>query len=338
MQRLYPLTFEPLLVSKVWGGSKLAQLFGKPSSTADPIGESWEISAVSGTQSVVESGPLVGKTLAELVESFGPELLGSEVTACHGHEFPLLLKLIDASEKLSVQVHPDAEQAKRLGGGAQSKSEAWLILHADPGAKLVHGVAPGLDRARFAELVAAERIEECLRFVEVQPGDVVPVAPGTLHAIGKGVVLLELQQTSDTTYRFYDYNRLGLDGKPRQLHVEQALAVVNLDSGPAKATPQPLQGSAKRELLYANNVLEMQRLILESPCSLDADAARFWLILTLEGSITIKSRSPAPMVSLPKGRSALIPANLAIELNPVSQSKESKEKAVVFLGTFPIVF
>lgn len=325
--RPYPLTFEPRILTKVWGGTKLTTLFGKPASD-DPKGESWEVSAVEGDESVVDAGPLEGKRLDELVRTYGAELVGDLVTRRHGNQFPLLLKLLDASDDLSVQVHPNHEQAARLGGGAQSKSEAWLILHVDPGARLVHGVAPGIDRAKFEELVETGRIEECLRFVEVKPGDVVPVSPGTLHAIGKGVVLLELQESSDTTYRFYDYGRLGLDGKPRELHVEQALAVVSLENIPATTAPSPIEGPGHRELLYGDDALIMERWTFEKPIELGPDSDRFWLLTILEGTIDIESDSPIPVVELSKGRSGMIPAGLKVTLNP-------KGKATVFLGTVP---
>ncbi len=323
----YPLTFEPQVLVKVWGGTKLGELFGKPPSE-EPLGESWEVSAVPGNVSVVESGPLAGRTLDELVEELGADFVGTDVFERHGTEFPLLLKLIDASADLSVQVHPNHEQARELGGGARSKSEAWLILAVDPGARLVQGVAEGIDRERFVELVRSERIEECLRFVEVSPGDVVPVGPGILHAIGKGVVLLELQESSDTTYRFYDYGRLGLDGKPRQLHVEEALAVVSLDTGPPTVEPEPLPGPGKRELLHRDEAVEMQRWTFDEAVELKGEPGRFWLLTTLSGTVSVQSTSPVPEVPLPVGISAMIPAGLDVTLVPETQ-------ATLFLGTEP---
>lgn len=324
----YPLTFVPRVLTKVWGGRKLAELFGKPS-TGGPTGESWEVSAVPGNESVVETGPLVGQRLDRLVKTHGAALVGSRAAARHGDEFPLLLKLIDASDDLSVQVHPDDEQARRLGGGARSKSEAWVVLHTEPGARIVHGLRPGVGRGELERLVARNPIEPSLRFVEVRPGDVVPVPPGTLHAIGRGVVLLELQESSDTTYRFYDYNRLGLDGKPRPLHVGPALAVVSLDERPATVAPARLEGPGHREQLYACDAFVMQRWSFEQPVALGPDAERFWLLTTLAGTIAIESDSPMPEVVLPKGRSAMIPAGLATSLVPRGGP------ATMFLGTIP---
>lgn len=325
---LYPLTFEPEVLVKVWGGKKLVTEFNKPASD-QPLGESWEVSAVPGHVSVVDDGPLAGKNLQELIDSYGAALVGERVHSRHSSEFPLLLKIIDAADDLSVQVHPNHEQAARLGGGAQSKNEAWLILSVDPGARIVHGVAPGVDRAKFEKLVADGEIEKSLRFIEVQPGDVVPMQPGTLHAIGKGVVLLELQESSDTTYRFYDYNRLGLDGKPRELHIEQALAVVNLESGEATVDAQPLEGEEQRSLLHRDQAIEMQRWQFTKPVELAADGQRPWLITTLDGALTITSDSPNPRVRLPVGRSALIPAGLDVTLEPTTS-------ATVHLGSIPM--
>lgn len=325
---LYPLTFEPNLVVTVWGGTRLVELYGKPRPDG-PLGESWEVSAVPGRVSVVDAGPLAGRALDELVRVHGRALVGRAVAARHGDELPLLLKLLDASQDLSVQVHPDAAQAARLGGGARSKSEAWLILHVEPGAKLVVGVADGLDRARFEALVDSGRIEECLRWVEVRPGDVVPVDPGTLHAIGAGIVLLELQETSDTTYRFYDYGRLGLDGKPRQLHVEQAKEVIRLEAGRERATILPLEGPGRRELLHRGAAVELHRWAFDAPVTLPADPERFWLLTTLEGEVTLRSDSAVPEVTLARGRSALVPASLEVELAPAGA-------ATLFLGAVPV--
>lgn len=325
---LYPLTFEAEVLTKVWGGDKLTRLFNKPESD-EPKGESWEVSDVEGNESVVDRGPLAGQRLDELQREHGAALVGELIAARSPEKFPLLLKLIDADDDLSVQVHPDAEQAARLGGSAQSKNEAWLILQVDPGAKLVHGVTEGLDRQQFERLVAEEKIEQCLRFVEVSAGDVVPVPPGTLHAIGKGVVLLELQESSDTTYRFWDWGRVGLDGKPRQLHVEQALAVVSLDDRPPRATPQPLDGPGRRQLLHQDKALVMQRWELEGSTPMAGDAARCWLVTTLSGSVTIASDSPVPSVTLPTGRSALIPAGLDVTFEPDAPG------VTLFLGTVP---
>ncbi len=324
---LYPLTFEPEVLVKVWGGRKLVDLYNKPPSE-DPLGESWEVSAVQGHESVVAAGPLAGRRLDDLQREFGADLVGALISSRHGDEFPLLLKLLDASDDLSVQVHPNHEQATKLGGGAQSKNEAWLILRVDPGAKIVHGVAEGLDRSAFEERVQSNRIKECMRWIEPSPGDVVPVPPGTLHAIGKGVVLLELQESSDTTYRFYDYERLGLDGKPRALHVEEALAVVSLERRPATVQPTPIEGPGQRELLYADEAIVMQQWTIDEPVVLEPDPGRCWLLTTLEDKVTLETDSPVPAVALPAGRSALIPADLETRIVP-------NEKAILFLGTVP---
>jgi mannose-6-phosphate isomerase len=326
--QLYPLTFVPRVLSKIWGGRKLAELFGKPS-IEGPIGESWEVSAVPGNESVVETGPLVGQRLDRLVRAHGAALVGTTVARRHGDEFPLLLKLIDASDDLSVQVHPSRDQARRLGGGARGKFEAWLVLHTAPGARIVHGLTPGVGRKELERHMSEGTIESCLRSVEVRPGDVVPVPPGTLHAIGRGVVLLELQESSDTTYRFYDYQRLGLDGRLRPLHVAPAMAVVSLRSRPAAVSPSPLPGPGARELLHRCSALTMQRWTFDAPVTLDRDPRRFWLLTTLSGTVAIESASPMPEVVLLKGRSAMIPAGLGVTLVPRAG------EASIFLGTVP---
>src|SRR5512143_1300967 len=211
---LYPLTFSPILKVRVWGGSRLASL-GKPVAGPEPIGESWELVDLPDDQSVVDAGPLAGARLGQLVRERGAELLGP--VPLDGGSFPTLVKTIDAAQTLSVQVHPDAKTAARLGG--RPKSEAWYILDAQPGALLYVGLRHGTTRDSYARAVAEGRVEELLVPLPVRRGDLVPVIPGTVHAIGAGVLLAEVQQPSDTTYRLYDWRRLGLDGKPRPLHV-----------------------------------------------------------------------------------------------------------------------
>ena len=223
---LYPLTFEPLLKELVWGGRKLAAL-GKPLPDERPIGESWEVVDLPDDQSVVADGPLEGATLHQLVESHRSELLGP--VALDGGRFPLLVKYIDAAQTLSVQVHPDEAAAARMGRG-RPKNEAWYILDAEPDGVLYLGLKPGTTRQQLEASIADGSIEELLVRVQARPGMLAPVTPGTVHAIGAGVLLAEVQQPSDTTYRVYDWGRVGLDGKPRQLHIAEALECTRLDA------------------------------------------------------------------------------------------------------------
>src|SRR2546427_778804 len=222
---LYPLTFHPLLKERVWGGRKLAEIYHKPLPPGVPIGESWEISDRPGDVSVIANGPLAGKDLHWLIEQHAQELLGSAGLQ-HGR-FPLLIKILDAEEKLSLQVHPPPEQAHELGG--EPKTEMWYIADAAPGAELFVGLKRGVTREQFEQKIRDGSVEACVHRLNVHAGDAMFLPSGRLHAIGAGLVIFEIQQNSDTTYRVFDWNRLGLDGKPRALHVEESLASINFD-------------------------------------------------------------------------------------------------------------
>ena len=223
----YPLTFTPLMKEKVWGGRRLADL-NKALPAAGPVGESWELVDLDEDQSVVASGPAAGVGLHQLITAWGADLMGS--AGLDGGRFPLLVKYLDAEQTLSVQVHPDAETAARLGG--RPKSEAWYILGVEPGGVIYRGLKPGTDRAAMAAALVSDKVEELLAVEHVQPGDLVSVPPGTVHAIGAGVLLAEVQQPSDTTYRVYDWGRDGLDGKPRALHINDALESIHFGEQP----------------------------------------------------------------------------------------------------------
>ncbi len=223
----YPITFTPLFKEKVWGGRRLVDL-NKDLPGAGSVGESWELVDLAGEQSLVSAGPAGGATLHDLVQAWGEDLMGG--ASLDGGRFPLLAKYLDADQTLSVQVHPDDQTAARLGG--RPKSEAWYIMGVEPGGVIYRGLKPGTDRARLAAALAHGKVEDLLAVEQVQPGDLVPVPPGTVHAIGAGVLLAEVQQPSDTTYRVYDWGRTGLDGQPRELHVEQALESIHYGEAP----------------------------------------------------------------------------------------------------------
>jgi len=219
------LMFKPIFKNLVWGGRKLERVLGKRLPTG-PVGESWELVDLPGDQSVVADGPLAGCELQQLVRDHRGELLGP--VPPDGGRFPLLVKYIDAAKTLSVQVHPDERTASALGG--RPKNEAWTILDVEPGAKLYLGLRPGATPEELERRIEAGTVEELLHAVEPRAGDLVPVRPGTVHAIGAGVLLAEVQQPSDTTYRIYDWGRVGLDGKPRPLHIEESLAAIDFDA------------------------------------------------------------------------------------------------------------
>ncbi|MCD6499525.1 MAG: CYTH domain-containing protein [Deltaproteobacteria bacterium] len=222
-----PLRFEVLSKVRVWGGHKLARQYGKPPAGDQPCGETWELVDLPDDQSKVASGPLAGVALHELVDEHRDWLMG-RADLLEGR-FPLLLKLIDAATTLSVQVHPDREVAARLSG--RPKTECWVVLDVAPQGCLYLGLKPGVTPAQLEDACAGPSLEPLLNKVSVQPFDVVFIPAGTVHAIGGGLVLAELQQASDTTYRLHDWGRVGLDGKPRQLHVAQALESIHFDQG-----------------------------------------------------------------------------------------------------------
>ncbi len=222
---LYPLTFRPIFKERVWGGRNLERLYQKPLPPDVPIGESWEISDRPGDASVIANGPLAGRDLRWLMENHAGELLGAD--SAEVKRFPLLVKILDAREKLSMQVHPPPVQAAELGG--EPKTEMWYVADADPGAELFVGLKKGVTRAEFERKIQDGTVADCVQRLPVEKGDVMFLPSGRIHAIGAGLVIFEIQQNSDTTYRVFDWNRTGLDGKPRQLHVPESLASINFE-------------------------------------------------------------------------------------------------------------
>jgi mannose-6-phosphate isomerase len=223
--RLYPLVFTPLLKEKIWGGDKLKKEFNK-ASLFSHAGESWELSCIEGEVSVVADGPLKGRDLRSLLRESGPDIMGKKVFAAYGPEFPLLFKFIDAAQDLSVQVHPGDELAQARHG-SRGKTEMWYVLSAEPGALLLSGFRKAVKKKDYPRLAASGEIMDALASYPVKSGDVFFIPAGRVHAIGGGIVLAEVQQTSDITYRIFDYNRRGADDKPRILHTELAADAID---------------------------------------------------------------------------------------------------------------
>lgn len=219
----HPLRFSPIYKERVWGDRSLARLYGRELPGTLPIGESWEITDRPEGVSTVLEGPLAGRTLAELLSWDRSGLLGE--AADRNGRFPLLVKILAAHENLSVQVHPPPRIAAELGG--ESKTEMWYFTATDPGARVFAGLRSGTSRARFEQALRAGTVGECLHTTPVQVGDALFLPSGRIHALGAGVVLFEIQENSDTTYRVFDWNRLGLDGKPRPLHLRESLASID---------------------------------------------------------------------------------------------------------------
>lgn len=297
---------KPHLVQKVWGGRRLEQRFGKTLLEQGSYGEAWEVADLDEGQSVVASGPLSGLPLRTLSEGWQRALVGRK--APRADRFPLLLKLLDANRDLSVQVHPGREDAARMEG-AHSKEETWLILDVEEGAEIIHGLTEsGIDSGRFRDAVDGGELEALLRRIEVDEGDVVDVSPGTIHAICSGVALLEIQEPSDTTYRVYDYDRPGLDGKPRPLHIDQALQVATLGrSEQVVRRPEPMGGPV--ELVSKTSAYRIERVQLGGPATLswgvDPDSAQ--VLHLLEGQMVLED-GIGGQVELEAYESAVVPA------------------------------
>ncbi|MDD2286153.1 MAG: class I mannose-6-phosphate isomerase, partial [Paludibacter sp.] len=235
MNTLYPLKFTPILKDKIWGGSTLKKLFNKPSET-DKLGESWELSGYNGDISVASNGFLAGKSLGELIENYKGDLVGSQVYDRFGRTFPLLFKLIDANDNLSIQVHPGDEVALERHNSF-GKTEMWYVIDAEPEGELIIGFKKDCTKEAYLKALEDGNLGDLLQCVKVAKGDVLFIPAGLVHAIGKGVVLAEIQQTSDITYRIYDYNRLDENGKERDLHTEDVLDVIDFTASSDPKTP-----------------------------------------------------------------------------------------------------
>ncbi|OGV38657.1 MAG: hypothetical protein A2020_03795 [Lentisphaerae bacterium GWF2_45_14] len=223
--KLYPLLFEPVYVRRMWGGTVMSEVLERPlSEIKEPIGESWEISDRDDAQSTVLNGELAGIDIKQLVESYGKDLVGRNFK---GGRFPLLVKIIDAGKRLSLQVHPDEAACQKLGEGAEPKTEMWYIIAASRGAKIMAGLRANATRMRFISTMNSSEVEECLQTFDSVPGDAFFIKAGRVHAIGAGNLLLEIQQNSDTTYRVSDWGRVDADGQSRELHVDKAMQCID---------------------------------------------------------------------------------------------------------------
>jgi mannose-6-phosphate isomerase len=303
---LYPLRFEPVYQERIWGGTGLRDEFGR-ALPGDKIGESWEITCRDNGDSRVAAGPLQGKYLSELVKDFGPELLGQKIAGtAHGDNgFPLLLKILDAQEILSVQVHPDHEFATGHEGSA-GKSEVWYILKARPGAKIIYGLRPGVTKEEFVAALNHGRLAECLNEVEVRPGEIYPIPPGLVHALGKGIMVVELQQNSDLTYRVFDWNRVDGHGQARPLHVEKALQVIAFGQElPRRLTPEAAAGDG---FLLENEFFSLfyQRVTGEKKMSQSPESFTILTVVAGAGEL----RHGGKVYPLRYGDSYLLPACL----------------------------
>jgi mannose-6-phosphate isomerase len=243
---VHPIRFHPIFRSYIWGGDRLAQQLGKKPPGTGIWAESWEIVDHREGESVVAEGAFADWTLRQLIESFPMELIGQDNPT---ERFPLLLKYLDCQRVLSVQVHPDDAYGATMPQPDRGKTEAWYVIDAEPNSKLYAGLRPGVDRKALEAAIAAGETESCLHVLYPKAGDCVFIPAGTVHALGEGLLVAEIQQASDCTFRLFDWNRLDKDGKPRQLHVEQALNVIDYTLGPVDFVPARSQNAESPNVL-----------------------------------------------------------------------------------------
>ena len=313
---LYPLKFSPILKDKIWGGTKLKSLFNKSAET-DKLGESWELSGYEGDESVVTNGYLAGNNLTELIEIYMGELIGDTIFDEYGLAFPLLFKLIDANENLSIQVHPNDETAAERHN-SYGKTEMWYVVDADPGSELIIGFSDDCSRETYLNAMSEDKVEDLLLKVPVTKGDVFFIPAGRVHAIGKGVVVAEIQQSSDITYRIYDYKRKDDNGNERELHTEQALDVINFEaSREPKTVYTPILNETTPLVTcdyFTTNMLRFDKRLERRYSTIDS----FVSYMCLEGNFSIEFEGDITIIS--KGDTVLIPASIdELSLIPVGE-------------------
>ena len=313
MTTVSPLIFEPIYKPKLWGGKRIFAHFNRPPVTTVPIGESWELADLEEDASRVAVGPVQGQTLTQLLEQWGADLIGR--AGLFEGRFPLLIKFLDAHESLSVQVHPNEEVAHKLGGNVRIKHEAWYVLAADPGGVIYHGLEAGVDAGRFREAMSSGQAEGVLRKVPVKPGDCYYLPSGTCHALGAGVLVAEVQTPSDVTYRTYDWGRVDPNtGRPRELHIAQAIECIDFDS----PSPPPMQQrdhvarastTVTRLASCPSFRIERVRMGEGTQRQVPYDEPVVWIVL--EGRGLIEWRKAAEPIPFGRGDVVLLPAALS---------------------------
>ena len=300
MSTLYPLKFVPLFKENIWGGDRLRPLL-RHAPVAAPTGEAWVVSDVDGSLSAVANGPLAGTTLRALLAADAGAILGTAQPA--NGRFPLLLKFLDARQELSVQVHPTDEQARAKTPGQNGKTEAWVVLDADPDSKLYAGFRPGTTGATFRDAMAAKTTPHTLHQFVPTPGDCVFLRAGTVHAIGANLMLFEVQQTSDITYRLYDWDRVDANtGRPRDMHLDDGLACSNFAAGPCDPVT-PVRESDVRERLVACEYFTLHRITTATPMRV-GERGTCKVFVCTKGSGTLGD------VPIREGDAVLLPATL----------------------------
>ena len=304
---LYLLKFEPILKEKVWGGNKLKSLFNKKT-ISNKTGESWEISDLENNTSVVSNGVFKGKSLQWLLEQYKEELVGKKVFENFGLKFPLLIKYIDAAENLSIQLHPNDKIAKEKHNSF-GKTEMWYIMQADKDAELILGFKEPISKSRYVELVERNELPGSLNKIKVKVGDAFIIPPGLVHAIGKGVVLAEIQQTSDVTYRIYDWDRKAETGEKRELHTEMALEAIQLSNKNGHKIDYTISTNSTSNIISTNyfktNIVAVEGEISKNYTEKDC----FLVLMGVEGESFVSLENGKPEI-LKQGETLLIPASV----------------------------
>jgi len=325
MQELYPLKFQPIYKEKLWGGDKIGRKFHRKDIPAGKIGESWDLSAIEGNESVVKNGFLEGNTLTELVEIYMADLVGEKVFEQFGTEFPLLIKLIEAKDLLSLQVHPDDETAFDRHH-SYGKTEMWYVIENEPEAKLISGFKRKTTSDEFQKSLANNTFQELLNYEEAVTGDVFYIPAGQIHALGSNLLIAEIQQSSDITYRVSDWGRTDDNGIPRELHLEQALDVIDYsgENNGRVAYQKEMNKSLPvvESPFFTTNVLEFDRNLIVDYNTLDS----FVVYMCIKGSATIVQHGGG-RTTIKGGETVLIPADLrSFTIKP--------ERASLFLEIF----
>jgi len=318
-RKLYPMKFEPIFKEKIWGGNKIYKTLGYQDAPQEKCGEVWVLSGVEGNNSIVSNGWLAGNELNEVVEIFMSDILGDAMFTKYGESFPVLIKFIDANDYLSIQVHPDDELAKKrnLGGG---KTEMWYIVEAENDAKLISGFSKELDKETYLEHFEKGEILSILNFEKVKKGEVFYIPSGRVHALGPGIMLAEIQQTSDTTYRIYDWDRVDKEGKSRELHTDLALDALDFRMPDNYKTAYKKTKNKTSPIIstpyFTTSLLDLDKAIAKDYTELDS----FVIYLCVEGKLEIRYEQGHE--SLRMGEALLIPAEMKeIKIFPEVPSK-----------------
>ena len=313
MEYLYPLIFEPIIKEKLWGGKNLNKILNKPR-MSDHDGESWELSCVPDNVSVLRNGPLAGKTLTELIEQFRGDLVGEAVYEEHGSIFPLLIKFIDAQQDLSIQVHPDDELAKNRHNSF-GKTEMWYVIDSEPDASIIVGFSEPLNVSQYLDYVENNKLMSILNRERVQPHDVFFIPAGRVHTIGKGLILAEIQQTSDVTYRIHDFDRVDTKGSKRELHNDLAIEAIDFTIPDSYKTIY--ERSSSEQVIGTSNYFTTKRRLLNKSTTLNFDHSSCTILMCIEGSYDVSYFDELPTIS--KGDTVLVPSCIEeLRLRPQS--------------------